>query len=202
MVDWSRHFWPAGITAFMLHGLIIATLALGMGYPPGAKQSMREQAFDVEMAFITAMGPEVDACQEQDRQVFDSGQVKQRSKDLTRDRPFHPLKKTIAKKASVGGASSPFDAQKKLYQGVMEKGDATPLYNPSPTYPREARRKKIQGVVFARLFVTALGSIGKVTILSPHTDLTLEEAVLRALPRWRFAPKVQVVDIPIEFRLD
>jgi TonB family protein len=163
---------------------------------------MPTQVFDVEVVFMREANSELDVCQEQDRRIFDSSQAKQRSTNLTVTRSPSSFKKTLSKKAPVRGAPLPAHAQKNLQQSVMVKGDTVPLYNPPPIYPREARRKKIQGIVFARLSVTALGSVGKVTILPPHTNPLLEEAVLYILPHWRFVPRAQLVDIPIEFRLD
>ena len=149
----------------------------------------------MEVAFITEAKPETAAALDQDTQIPESGEP-----DQGLETQRKPVKKIVSQKASVKRSFAPFDVQKNFQPG-LSKRDEMPVHNPPPTYPREARRKKIEGVVLARLFLTASGRVEKVAILPPHTDPVLEEAALRALLHWRFAPGARTVDIPIEFRL-
>jgi protein TonB len=80
-------------------------------------------------------------------------------------------------------------------------GCSTPLYNPPPVYPREARRKKVQGVVLVYLSVTPDGAVNQAITLPPRQDPLLEQAALKAVRQWKFHPGARALEVPIEFKL-
>jgi protein TonB len=76
-----------------------------------------------------------------------------------------------------------------------------PLFNPPPIYPREARRRKIQGIVMVRASLSEEGAVASAVTLAPRMDPMLEDAALRAIHQWRFKPGIRTVEVPIEFKL-
>jgi len=81
-------------------------------------------------------------------------------------------------------------------------------HNPKPTYPREARRKRQEGVVVLRVIVGVDGRPLSVNVHTSSGHRLLDQAALRSVKRWRFRPatigamSVQgTVDVPIRFFL-
>lgn len=63
-----------------------------------------------------------------------------------------------------------------------------PVVRTEPVYPYRARQRNIQGEVKVKLLIQADGSIGSVEILAARPEGIFEEAVLKAVPQWRFSP--------------
>lgn len=59
-----------------------------------------------------------------------------------------------------------------------------------PVYPFRARSQGIEGVVQVKILVKEDGTVGEVLIMDARPPDTFEEAVLVAVPRWRFEPGV------------
>jgi len=57
-----------------------------------------------------------------------------------------------------------------------------------PDYPYGARERGIEGYVAVKFLVREDGSVGNVNILKSQPEGVFDEAVRRALPRWRFQP--------------
>jgi protein TonB len=57
-------------------------------------------------------------------------------------------------------------------------------------YPFRARSQGIEGVVQVKILVKEDGTVGEVLIMDARPPDTFEEAVLVAVPRWRFEPGV------------
>jgi len=57
-----------------------------------------------------------------------------------------------------------------------------------PEYPYTAREKSIEGAVQVKILVLQDGSVGRVLILDARPKGIFEEAVNRAVARWRFTP--------------
>lgn len=77
-----------------------------------------------------------------------------------------------------------------------------------PPYPKRAREMGWEGTVVLRVEVKADGTVGAVSIHRTSGYLTLDEAALIAVKRWRFAPPTDgaftfaaVVDVPVRFDL-
>ncbi|MGH8550001.1 MAG: energy transducer TonB [Methylococcales bacterium] len=82
------------------------------------------------------------------------------------------------------------------------------MNNPKPVYPPIARRRYWEGLVLLRVFVTAQGHCGKVSVNRSSGHEVLDEATLEAVSRWRFVPskrgelaQASWVTVPIEFEL-
>ncbi len=81
--------------------------------------------------------------------------------------------------------------------------------NPVPRYPREARRRGIEGRVVVRVAVDAEGAASRAWVHRSSGRPTLDRAALSAVSEWRFLPArvggrsvAGIVDVPVSFRLD
>lgn len=77
-----------------------------------------------------------------------------------------------------------------------------------PPYPKRAREMGWEGTVVLRVEVKPDGSVGAISVHRTSGHLTLDEAALTAVKRWRFAPPTDgafsfatVVDVPVRFDL-
>lgn len=80
--------------------------------------------------------------------------------------------------------------------------------NPIPRYPRQARRRGMEGRVVLRVTVSADGSPSKITVLESSGYAILDRAAVRTFRDWRFSPAfragipvISSLDVPISFRL-
>jgi protein TonB len=83
------------------------------------------------------------------------------------------------------------------------------LSNPRPEYPRLARRNGEEGTVILRVLVTRQGLPARVETDKSSGSTLLDDAALRAVKGWRFAPArkglepiEEWVRVPIVFRLE
>lgn len=177
-ISFKERLWLSSSVAFAMHSLVISALAYSIVSPHNGTS----QVFCAEMIFEK----EGAAIQE-----------------ITCVKPIpskQQTKKAIAKS---------YDAsiQTKKSSGVptpcsSEGVNCEPLYNPPPVYPREARRKKIEGIVHIRLSVSTEGAVDQAKVLPPRINPILEEAALQAVLKWKFKPTATVLEVPIEFKLE
>ncbi len=57
-----------------------------------------------------------------------------------------------------------------------------------PIYPFRARQREIEGAVQVKLLVQEDGTVGRVILLAAEPPGLFEEAVQKAVPRWKFEP--------------
>ena len=88
---------------------------------------------------------------------------------------------------------------------------ATPLYrlNPPPVYPQAARQRRSEGVVLLRVLVLADGMVGELRLEKSSGHAVLDQAALRAVRGWAFAPgrrggvpAAMEVLVPVRFTLE
>lgn len=88
--------------------------------------------------------------------------------------------------------------------------EAVPIYreNPSPSYPRLARRRGYEGTVVLEVLVTEEGRVGALDVAQSSGHSMLDKAAVHAVKSWRFKPgrkgdrPVSMrVHIPVRFRL-
>jgi len=93
----------------------------------------------------------------------------------------------------------------------MSKMDSelTPMMQIRPIYPSRARMMGTQGHVTVRLVVNEAGEVTKITILQSTPKGVFDNAVKRAVKRWKFRPKtvdgkavIQNGVLTINFSLD
>ena len=82
------------------------------------------------------------------------------------------------------------------------------LSNPPPRYPKQARRRKLQGTVTVLVDVDERGVATKIVIQSSSGHKILDREAERAVRNWRFVPAkrdgravVSKVLVPVEFKL-
>lgn len=86
-----------------------------------------------------------------------------------------------------------------LLQGSLDRGDfifnsgdldqpPRAVVRTEPVYPYRARQRNISGEVKVKLLVQADGSVGSVEILAARPAGIFEDAVMKAVPQWRFSP--------------
>ncbi|PPD48691.1 MAG: energy transducer TonB [Methylobacter sp.] len=83
------------------------------------------------------------------------------------------------------------------------------LNNPKPDYPRMARQRHWEGRVVLRVYVTADGRCGDLSVYRSSGHDVLDEAAVDAVRQWRFVPGrhgdnpvASWVNVPIEFALE
>ena len=109
--------------------------------------------------------------------------------------------------------------QGPVLQGVEEKAtetpplpiqEAIPIYkkNPSPKYPRIARRRGHQGTVILEVLVNRNGWVGELRLFRSSGYSSLDRAALASVEKWLFEPgsrgdeKVDMwIKVPIRFKL-
>lgn len=189
--------WPACAAAFALHSLAISALAMSMiSSLPGKPQILKDN-FCVEMVFHETT---------QSESLDDSGEaLEPETVQEDRKRPEmevisfkKPLKKNVQKKAESGNQ---IREQSTSTSPSSEANNSQPLFNPPPVYPREARRRKVQGVVMIRASLSPAGAVAGAETVPPRVDPLLEDAALKAIHQWRFKPGIRTVEVPIEFKL-
>lgn len=78
----------------------------------------------------------------------------------------------------------------KIYRGSEVRCKAMILTRPEPDYPRDARRKQVQGSVLLRVVLLASGKIGEVTVVKGLPE-GVSEAAVESARRIKFRPAVK-----------
>lgn len=93
------------------------------------------------------------------------------------------------------------------------RGSRTPArpldhQNPSPPYPRIARRRAWEGTVFLRVFVDHAGLVRDIAVDKTSGHALLDKTALETVRKWKFlpamahrAPLASWVTIPVQFKL-
>lgn len=81
--------------------------------------------------------------------------------------------------------------------------------NPTPPYPKSARRRGYEGTVLLRVLVLENGKVGEIEVKSPSGHSVLDKSALKAVSDWTFIPgkkagqSIQTwVEVPIKYQLD
>jgi TonB family protein len=69
--------------------------------------------------------------------------------------------------------------------GVLQKTIVSRVY---PTYPKDAKRKRIQGPVHMVLLISTTGDVESIKLIDG--DQQLGEAAMDAIKQWKFKPYV------------
>jgi len=87
-------------------------------------------------------------------------------------------------------------------RGAFLQQKAKAVHCPSPSYPRAARERKMEGTVILRLGVEADGSINSIRIVQSSGHRLLDRAAMKTVrKKWEFTPSVEQ-GLPIESSLD
>jgi len=81
-------------------------------------------------------------------------------------------------------------------------------FNPKPKYPAAARRRKEEGLVVLGVELSRAGVPERIQVLQSSTFQALDEAAVKALRDWRFAPArrggvavTSQLEVPVRFKL-
>jgi len=144
--------------------------------------------------------------------------IPEKNKPTTRKaKPRPPMPKQIiqSKVTPAPAPSSETDAliqpeEPEAYEEEIDFSEAVPAYrkNPSPKYPRRARRRGYEGTVILDVFVSKEGRVADMRIDRSSGYPVLDEAAVASVKKWLFEParrgdkKVEMwVKVPVRFRL-
>ena len=124
--------------------------------------------------------------------------------------PSAPVASQTAPVAPAPAAPAQSKAQTSpAVKDIPAHANAGYLNNPKPDYPRMARQRHWEGRVVLRVFVTADGRCGDLSISRSSGHESLDEAAMDAVRQWRFVPGkhgdtavASWVNVPIEFSLE
>ena len=77
----------------------------------------------------------------------------------------------------------------------------TPTKRVEPEYPREAARSKTEGFVEVEFTVDAGGKVTSVSVVNAKPARTFEQAAVRAVKQWEFAPGGGKGKVRLDFAL-
>ena len=76
------------------------------------------------------------------------------------------------------------------------------IYAPTPYYPGEARRLRLEGAGIFGMHIKPDGKVSAITIFKSTGHVQLDRAALGMLVNWRFPPgKPRKIKMPIKFSL-
>lgn len=136
----------------------------------------------------------------------DAVPVKRKLEKASQEKP-HPTEELAALTPAAGKPK----AAKETAQMVVTKPvfDAAYLRNPAPTYPPQAKRRKMEGVVMLDVVVSADGMARSVSVAQSSGFDLLDDSAKDAIALWKFIPAKREgetvearVMVPIEFKLN
>ena len=126
---------------------------------------------------------------------------------IQREGPSEPL-------PSVPRSPSVVEETKQVAEyPSLSEGEVVPIHpkyaeNPKPLYPREARKKGVQGEVVLKVEVLSNGLVGQVEVKKSSGHEILDRSALSAVKQWKFFPAKRGesaiafwVNIPVKFQL-
>ena len=126
-----------------------------------------------------------------------------------------PQPKKLADKKVDTNMDESANQPQEVNQGLSNKEPVLitkPSFSSRPTppnYPRQARRRGIEGVATYEIWLDAEGKQVKQALVNSSGALMLDNAALEAIKQWKFSPHTvngraiaHRVQIPVRFRLD
>lgn len=111
-------------------------------------------------------------------------------------------------KPSIQPSQAESVAAIEQFAGVEDKEPADLTANRPPSYPIEALRQRLEGIVLLRIFISTSGEIERVEIAKSSGHLILDQTAVTAVRTWQARPAKQagkfvatVEILPIHFRL-
>lgn len=205
----KERLWPAILGAFAMHSMVISAVAFGV-YGSRISQTNHENQLIAQIVYSVPSSSQHNESAPEKRSQKSSLEPQKKNKIESQDGCadfscpvdddiFYkkPLKRKLKKLNAECDSLSP----KPNLAPSLPSAGTSPVYNPPPAYPREARRRKIEGVVMIQVFLSQTGTVTDVKSLPPHSHPLLEQAALTAIRQWRFTPGVRTLEVPIEFTL-
>lgn len=179
----------AGVgTAILVHGGIVAIIALGVGQ----SQVLTEIARPLTVRLVEAVRPEEKPVIPPPPKVQPKTQPKmvkapvlasvapnQTSSFVVPEQPPAPVAPVVVPNPAPAPAVEPL---------VEARFDANYLSNPKPPYPSASRRLSEAGTVYLRVHVSAEGHAHKVEVKTSSGFPRLDQSALETVAQWRFVP--------------
>ncbi|MDR0747646.1 MAG: energy transducer TonB [Helicobacteraceae bacterium] len=175
------------------------------------------------MAIATSFAPSKRDYSEFDR-IVDFVRVREESKIVERQRPVPPPKQIPPEpmELDVGAIDEqnlrPFEIDTSalsltgapvLTSGLVAERGLIPISGLSPQYPRAAKMRGIEGEVELEFIIDESGKVRDVKVIAATNGDYFVDVAIRAVTRWRFAPKIvngkaarQLARQNFTFRLD
>lgn len=175
----------AGIgSAILVHGAIVAIVALGVGQ----SEALTEMARPLAVRLVEAVRPE----EKPPLPPPPKSQPKMlKTPVLASTAPSAPSSFVVPEQPPVPVAPvavanpNPAPAAEPL---VEARFDADYLSNPKPPYPSASRRLGEAGTVYLRVHVSAEGHAHKVELKTSSGFPRLDQSALETVAQWRFVP--------------
>ncbi len=110
---------------------------------------------------------------------------------------------------NLGGVATADMGDDFVFEAYELDQAPAPVVKVPPAYPFKARERAVEGVVQVKMLINRDGSVAQLQVLDSRPEGVFEEAVKKALPRWKFNPgKIQGkavtawVVVPVRFTLD
>lgn len=145
--------------------------------------------------------------------ITNKPQPKKVEKKIVEKKPVQ--KKPVAEKKVDKNMDESANQPQEVNQGLSNKEPVLitkPSFSSRPTppnYPRQARRRGIEGVATYEIWLDAEGKQVKQALVNSSGALMLDNAALEAIKQWKFSPHTvngraiaHRVQIPVRFRLD
>lgn len=94
----------------------------------------------------------------------------------------------IAINVDINGATRDDAAREAIFESVDLDQAPVAMVQVPPEYPFKAREQNVEGYVAVKFLVRPDGSVGNVNILKAQPAGVFDDAVRRALVRWKFQP--------------
>jgi protein TonB len=129
------------------------------------------------------------------------------------DRKLDPAEEPVATAKEAEIVSAPVAVAASNARSSYAAGESMVnrpgyLINPKPAYPPEARRRKQEGLVILRVFISGEGLPQRVEMAQSSGYGLLDAAALEAVRQWRFTPArlgnlamASQIEVPIRFKL-
>lgn len=118
------------------------------------------------------------------------------------------VKDTVRNNPVVGSKANSNSKRSESGKVTQARAFAGYLNNPKPHYPGIARSRHWEGLVLLRVYVTADGTCGNLSVARGSGHDVLDEAAASSVRNWRFVPGkrgdtpiASWVTVPIEFNL-
>ena len=129
--------------------------------------------------------------------AFDAVEIAQQASPVTAEAPSAATSLNESQDAPLVAAAPATSSSMVSY-----------LTNPKPAYPKEARKRKEQGLVVLGVTVTKTGDPADVCVIQSSGYALLDKSAQTAITRWQFVParagNVAInsqVQVPVRFRL-
>jgi len=233
--NWQRPLAVAFVAVLtaLLHGLLLVWY-LNRPAPPVVTEAMPLPMIDIALAApastpaksITPPEPPKPIIKPAEKQAKPKPVVKPKAKSEIKKKIVKPETKqnetpppaapALSQSAQVAPAppspAAPTESKTQstpVAKDIPANANAAYLNNPKPNYPRMARQRHWEGRVVLRVFVTADGHCGDLSVQRSSGHEALDEAAMDAVKQWRFVPGkhgdsavASWVNVPIEFSLE